>query len=119
MTASAPAPAASPTVPPDTAGDWRERVEGRLAGIEGQVPHLATRVDLRMSHDDSGVQVNKLRDGQRVEVDVSHARRCLDCGRLRHFVTRSRCEDCAAAPPAHAGIALLGCSTPPAAATPC
>lgn len=50
MTASAPAPAASPTVPPDTAGDWRERVEGRLAGIEGQVPHLATRADVQVAH---------------------------------------------------------------------
>ena len=50
MTASAPAPAASPTVPPDTAGDWRERVEGRLAGIEGLVPHLATRADVQVAH---------------------------------------------------------------------
>ncbi len=50
MTASAPAPAASPTVPPDTAGDWRERVEGRLAGIESQVPHLATRADVQVAH---------------------------------------------------------------------
>ena len=50
MTASAPAPAASPTVPPDTAGDWRERVEGRLAGIEGLVAHLATRADVQVAH---------------------------------------------------------------------
>ena len=51
MTASAPAPAAvSGRTSGGAVGDWRERVEGRLAGIEGLVPHLATRADVQVAH---------------------------------------------------------------------